>query len=145
MTEPALQQSEQWRCNTRVTGRRTPPATKVLRDSLSSSVFGAFLFLMEDSKREKTNPAVMNRKRASSRTPRETMRGATRVVTMRPHKAVHLADHNPSVPAKTVPEFIAYAKANPGKINMGSSGSGTLSSALGRLHYRKLGRLGTLE
>ena len=34
---------------------------------------------------------------------------------------------NPSVPAKTVPEFIAYAKANPSKINMASSGSGSAS------------------
>jgi len=31
---------------------------------------------------------------------------------------------NPSLPTKTVPEFIAYAKANPGKINMGSGGAG---------------------
>ena len=38
---------------------------------------------------------------------------------------------NPSVPAKTVPEFIAYAKANPSKINMASSGSGSPSHVFG--------------
>jgi len=40
---------------------------------------------------------------------------------------------NPSLPAKTVPEFIAYAKANPGKINLASSGSGNLSHLAGEL------------
>src|SRR5215472_10394338 len=39
----------------------------------------------------------------------------------------------PSVPAKTVLEFIAYAKANPGKINMASFGTGTLSHVSGEL------------
>jgi len=40
---------------------------------------------------------------------------------------------NPSVPVKTVPEFIAYAKANPGKINMASSGNGTSIHMSGEL------------
>jgi tripartite-type tricarboxylate transporter receptor subunit TctC len=40
---------------------------------------------------------------------------------------------NPSVPANTVPEFIAYAKANPGKINMASGGSGTSVHITGEL------------
>jgi len=40
---------------------------------------------------------------------------------------------NPSVPAKTVPEFISYAKANPDKVNMASAGNGSAPHLAGEL------------
>jgi tripartite-type tricarboxylate transporter receptor subunit TctC len=40
---------------------------------------------------------------------------------------------NPTFPAKTVPDFISYAKANPGKINMGSGGLGSTGDVAGEL------------
>ncbi|MFZ3350469.1 MAG: tripartite tricarboxylate transporter substrate binding protein [Xanthobacteraceae bacterium] len=46
---------------------------------------------------------------------------------------------NPSVPAKTVPDFIAYAKANPGKIAMGSAGNGTPHHLFGELFMMMTG------
>jgi tripartite-type tricarboxylate transporter receptor subunit TctC len=58
---------------------------------------------------------------------------------------------NPAFTATTVPELIAYAKANPGKVNMGSSGPGSASALYGELfkvmagadlltvHYRSVG------
>jgi tripartite-type tricarboxylate transporter receptor subunit TctC len=47
---------------------------------------------------------------------------------------------NPSVvPAKTIPEFIAYAKANPGKVNMASAGSGTTAHVASELFQMMTG------
>jgi tripartite-type tricarboxylate transporter receptor subunit TctC len=46
---------------------------------------------------------------------------------------------NPSVPAKTVPEFIAYAKTTPGKINYASAGTGAPSHVTGELFKMRAG------
>jgi len=49
------------------------------------------------------------------------------------YRSTALMEVNPTFPAKTVPEFIAYAKANAGKINMASAGNGTVSHVAGEL------------
>ena len=46
---------------------------------------------------------------------------------------------NPAVPAKTVPEFIAYVRANPGKVNLASSGAGTSVHMSGELFKMMVG------
>ena len=49
------------------------------------------------------------------------------------HREPFVMEANPSVPVKTVAEFIAYAKANPGKINMASAGIGSGNHISGEL------------
>jgi tripartite-type tricarboxylate transporter receptor subunit TctC len=51
---------------------------------------------------------------------------------------------NPSFPATTVPAFIAHAKSNPGKINMGSAGSGSLTHMFGEL-FNMIGGVNVLH
>ena len=46
---------------------------------------------------------------------------------------------HPSVPAKTIPELIAYAKANPGKVTLASYGTGTISQVAGELFKSRAG------
>ena len=53
--------------------------------------------------------------------------------------APYLLVVHPDVPARTVAEFIDYAKANPGKINMGSSGSGSVGHIFGEDFARTVG------
>jgi tripartite-type tricarboxylate transporter receptor subunit TctC len=49
------------------------------------------------------------------------------------YRVPQIMEVNPSFPAKTVPEFIAYANANPGKINFASAGSGSVAHVTGEL------------
>jgi tripartite-type tricarboxylate transporter receptor subunit TctC len=53
--------------------------------------------------------------------------------------APYLIVVNPSLPAKTIPEFIAYAKAHPGKINYASGGNGSSSHIFGEMLKKMAG------
>jgi tripartite-type tricarboxylate transporter receptor subunit TctC len=52
---------------------------------------------------------------------------------------------HPSVPAKTLPEFIAYAKANPGKLSYGSGGIGGITHLTAELFKQEAGNLDILH
>jgi tripartite-type tricarboxylate transporter receptor subunit TctC len=54
-------------------------------------------------------------------------------------RSVGIMEINPDLPVKTIPEFIAYAKANPGKINMATAGPGSGPHLYGELFKRMTG------
>jgi tripartite-type tricarboxylate transporter receptor subunit TctC len=66
-----------------------------------------------------------------SNLPYRIVRDITPVASL--FRASYVMVVNPSLPAKTVSEFIAYAKANPGKVNLGSQGVGSIGHLAGEL------------
>jgi tripartite-type tricarboxylate transporter receptor subunit TctC len=67
--------------------------------------------------------------------PFDPKKGFTHIITAA--AAPHVLVINPGVPAKTLQEFIAYAKANPAKLNYGSGGNGTNTHLGGELFKRE--------
>ena len=55
------------------------------------------------------------------------------------YRVYQVMEVNPAFPARSVPEFIAYAKANPGKINFGSAGTGSVAHVTGEWFKMKAG------
>jgi tripartite-type tricarboxylate transporter receptor subunit TctC len=72
-----------------------------------------------------------------SQLPFDARKGFAHVTTAA--SAPHVLVVNPEVPAKTLHEFIAYARANPGKLNYGSGGNGTNTHLGGELFKREAG------
>ena len=102
---------------------RAPAATLAPRPSRNAPTDGYTLLLL--SRPRPRNPALYDKLNFN------LIRDIAPVAGIGLAPYVH--DGQSIVPAKTMPELIAYAKANPGKINMASSGVGSLSHMCGEL------------
>jgi hypothetical protein len=51
------------------------------------------------------------------------------------YRSTHVMLVNPSLPVNTVPEFVAFARANVGKLNMGSNGIGATGHSAGEMFF----------
>ena len=88
-------------------------------DSVAKATPDGYTLLLANTGTMVINPAVY------AKLPYHTLRDFARIA--RTAQQPLLLVVNPLVPAKTLPEFIAYAKANPGKVNFGSAGNGGIS------------------
>jgi tripartite-type tricarboxylate transporter receptor subunit TctC len=88
-------------------------------DAVAKSAPDGYTLLLANTGTMVINPAVY------TKLPYQTLRDFAPVARTAQQPLLLIV--NPAVPAKTLPEFIAYAKANPGKVNFGSAGNGGIS------------------
>jgi len=114
-----------------VVENRPGAATAVANTAVAQARPDGYTLLMGTSTLA-INPALQ-----PNLTPREPMRDLLPIgMVFRTAFVLHV---HPSVPANTAAEFIAYAKANPGKVNFGSSGTGAVNHLCQALFARQAG------
>ncbi len=88
-------------------------------DAVAKSAADGYTLLLANTGTMVINPAVY------TKLPYNTLRDFAPIARTAQQPLLLIV--NPAVPAKTLPEFIAHAKANPGKVNFGSAGNGGIS------------------